>query len=140
MKSIYFILFLIIGSFTACVKSLPPLAEVEEGRGEIFVIFNDTGLSHLPYCGEGTDLTFELSSGNEFKEYKVPLGRSYSVAFDIEPGEKLSIAVKDSNTNKTYTTQTQVINSNVNKQYTVYSMPPQSIRVCPPNKLRFINF
>ena len=125
MKSVYFYLLIVLTLVSSCLQSLPPLEELEEDRGERFAIYNDTGLNHLPFCGEGTDLIFELTSGNEYKAINIPAGRSFLAAFKIEAGDNLRVTVKDAKTENSYTTQTQIINTDANKKITVNNLPLQ---------------
>lgn len=140
MKVIHFVVLLIITLAVSCVKSLPPVEETEIQDGEILVLFNDTGDSRFDLCDEGTDLTFELSSGNEYRAIDVPAGNFYLAVFKIKSGERLSITVKDAKTQTKYTSQNQVISLDVNIENNMPNLPLQSIRVCPRDKIEFINF
>lgn len=140
MKAIHFFLLLIVTLAASCVKSLPPLEETIIEDGEIFIFFNDTGDSNSKVCDEGTDLTFELSSGNEYKTFDLTAGSTYFAVFKIEAEEQLRVTVKDAKTQTKYASQTQVISTDANIQNNMPNMPLQSVRVCPRDIIEFINF
>ncbi len=140
MKAIHFFLLLIVTFSVSCVKSLPPLEETKIEDGEIFIVFNDTGNTLSKNCDEGTDLTFELTSGNEYKTFDLTAGSTYFAVFKIKAEEQLRVTVKDAKTQTKYASQTKVINTDVNIQNNMPNLPLQSIRVCPRDKIEFINF
>lgn len=142
MKYTCFLFIVVVTLLTSCMKSPPPIEESVAQEGEILIFYNDTGTidNRSRHCDEATNLTFILTSGNAYKEFDVPAGDSYFAFFDVKVGEKFRVTVKDAKTETEYTTQTQIINTAANKQKTEPFLPLQTVRVCPRDKLEFINF
>ena len=116
------------------------MADLPEPEGSVFYLINHTG--HIARCDDAESLAFVFSTAQHTKTFLLTADTEGFYKFPVEPGENLSISIRDADQQTTYARASKTYEPaapETTSTQLVWSSHPL-VRICNKSDLIIRNF